>query len=382
MLGLRHRGQADSIHEARRRRCWTGTRRGGFWDARRPFGPRGARVLSLATGKRRVGLPHPRRRGAAGRCPRGSDAARGARIWCVLPRQAKRWVIDVFGHGSQIAWARRLRLGSWHVNHALNVIDARGHVHGVVLRRWARSGWEADDPDYTVQREVRVLQLLQSTAIPAPAVIAADPAGERCDVPALLLTRLAGHPPAHADTESDGFCRQLAETLAAIHDIGAGAQSRLGLDSYRLYYDRAQATPARWMPATPTWSRAIATVRQPPPRTAMTLIHRDYHPENTLWSRRRLTGVVDWTQAAWGPPGLDVGHMRWNLVLDHGQAVANRFLACYQAANGRAVEDQPYWDLVSLFDLLLAGGDEPGDIDPDDLRVLEDYAATALSSHA
>lgn len=68
--------------------------------------------------------------------------------------------------------------------------------------------------------------------------------------------------------------------------------------------------------------------------------------------------------------------------LDHGQAVANRFLACYQAANGRAVEDQPYWDLVSLFDLLLADGDEPGDIDPDDLRVLEDYAATALSSHA
>lgn len=133
----------------------------------------------------------------------------------------------MFGHGSEIAWARRLRLGGWHVNHALNVIDARGRVHRVVLRRWARSGWEADDPDYTVQREVRVLQLLQSTAIPAPALIAADPAGERCDVPAVLLTRLAGHPPARADTESDGFCRQLAETLAAIHDIGAGTQSRL-----------------------------------------------------------------------------------------------------------------------------------------------------------
>jgi aminoglycoside phosphotransferase (APT) family kinase protein len=94
-----------------------------------------------------------------------------------------------------------------------------------------------------------------------------------------------------------------------------------------------------------------------------------------------LTGVVDWTQASLGPPALDLGHMRWNLLLDHGQAVADRFLAGYQAATGRAVDDQPYWDLVSLFDLLLDLEDGPGDIDPNDLRALEDYAATALKPH-
>jgi aminoglycoside phosphotransferase (APT) family kinase protein len=113
---------------------------------------------------------------------------------------------------------------------------------------------------------------------------------------------LPGHRPSPADAASDGFSRQLAETLAAIHDVGRGAESRL--DTYRLYYDRADATLAPFIPATSTWSRAIATVREPPPTTAMTLIHRDYHPENTLWSRRRLTGVVDWTQASSGPPGL------------------------------------------------------------------------------
>ena len=32
------------------------------------------------------------------------------------------------------------------------------------------------------------------------------------------------------------------------------------------------------------------------------------------WSRGLLTGMVDWTQASWGPPELDLGHMRWNLV--------------------------------------------------------------------
>jgi hypothetical protein len=56
-------------------------------------------------------------------------------------------------------------------------------------------------------------------------VVAADPDGDRCDVPAILLTRLSSHPPRPADTsDADGFCRQLAETLALIHDLpDAGA---------------------------------------------------------------------------------------------------------------------------------------------------------------
>jgi aminoglycoside phosphotransferase (APT) family kinase protein len=194
----------------------------------------------------------------------------------------------------------------------------------------------------------------------------------------VLLTRLPGHPPSPADAKSGGFCDQLAETLAAIHDLGRGGESRL--DTYRLYYDRTDAQLARWMPTTSTWSRAIAIVREAPPTTAMTLIHRDYHPANTLWSRQRLTGVVDWTQASWGPPGLDLGHMRWNLVLDYGQTVADNFLACYQAVTGRPPPHQGYWDLVSLFDLLLDVGDDPGDITAHDLPLLEAHAAAALKT--
>lgn len=43
---------------------------------------------------------------------------------------------------------------------ALDVLDAGGQTHRQVLRRWARPGWDADDPDYTAEREVRVLELL------------------------------------------------------------------------------------------------------------------------------------------------------------------------------------------------------------------------------
>jgi len=48
----------------------------------------------------------------------------------------------------------------------------------------------------------------------------------------MLLTRLAGHPPRPADIDADGFCRQLAETLAAIHDVDGTAEAQL--DPYHL----------------------------------------------------------------------------------------------------------------------------------------------------
>lgn len=296
----------------------------------------------------------------------------------MLPDRAVRWVTDALGPGSRLLAARRLRPGGWHVNHALDVACADGPVRRLVLRRWARPGWEADDPDYTVGREVRVLNLLAATQVPVPEVVAAEPDGSRCDVPAILATRLPGHPPRPADAEAEGFCRQLAQTLALIHAAGDGALP--SLLPYRLYYDRAGAEPARWMCGSPVWARAIAAVREAPPPTVPTLIHRDYHPENTLWSRGRLTGVVDWTQASWGPPELDVAHMRWNLAADHGQQVADRFLASYRAITGRALQHQPYWDLVSLLDLLLDGDpDDPGDIEPDDQRMFQAYAEAALS---
>jgi aminoglycoside phosphotransferase (APT) family kinase protein len=293
----------------------------------------------------------------------------------VLPDAALRWVIAVVGRGSHVRSARRLRPGSWHVNHALDVIDGRSRIHRLVLRRWARPGWAADDPDYTAQREAGVLELLRPAAVRVPEVVAADPEAAHCDVPALLLTRLAGHPPRSAEAGADGFCRDLAGTLAQIHHAGGTAGTRL--HPYRLYYDRAHAAPARWMPATAIWAEVTAAVREPPPPAAMTLIHRDYHPQNTLWSRLRLTGVVDWTQASWGPPALDLGHMRWNLVADYGQDVADRFLACYRTATGATPGDQPYWDLVALLDLLL-DGDGPGDIEPGDMREFEAYARTVL----
>ena len=67
------------------------------------------------------------------------------------------WVARTMWPGSRIHVVRRLPLGGWHLNHALTVIDRRGRVHRLVLRRWARPDWDSDDPDYTAAREMTIL---------------------------------------------------------------------------------------------------------------------------------------------------------------------------------------------------------------------------------
>ena len=117
-----------------------------------------------------------------------------------------------------------------------------------------------------------------------------------------------------------------------------------------------------------------------PPATGETMIHRDFHPENTLWSRGPTLRSRGLDPGLMGTPWLDLGHIRWNLVLDAGQPIADRFLACYQALTGISLDDQPYWDLISLFDLVLdRDPDHPGDIHADDQRDLTAYVKKVLA---
>ena len=80
------------------------------------------------------------------------------------------------------------------------------------------------------------------------------------------------------------------------------------------------------------------------------------HPGNTLWRGNRPGGVMDWPQASWGPPAVDVGHMRWNLALRWGLSAAQGLLDAYVATSGATPPHQLYWDLASLLDRVLEVG--------------------------
>jgi aminoglycoside phosphotransferase (APT) family kinase protein len=289
------------------------------------------------------------------------------------PERTLRWALESIGPGSWLTSLRRLTAGGWHANHAITIVDGSGAEHRLVLRRWARPEWADEDPDFTAEREAAMLDLLSGSPIPAPRLIAADTEGVECDVPTLLLDRLDGGPPGLPDDMS-AFLAQLAEALTTIHAVDGGARDRIA--GFRTFYDPRSLEPPAWSERPAVWERALEIARAEPPQGPRCFIHRDYHPENTLWSRGRLTGIVDWTSACWGPPALDLGHMRWNLAVTYGVDAAAEFLRLHRTLAGR-LDDRRYWDAVALVDVL-------PEIDPEkwtafDLARFDTYLESVLA---
>jgi aminoglycoside phosphotransferase (APT) family kinase protein len=281
------------------------------------------------------------------------------------PAAALAWAAAV-GPGSRVVRVRLLA-SSWLANHAVDVADAAGRLHRLVLRRWARPGWEVDDPTFTAAREAQALQLLAAMPVPAPRLVAADPDAASCDVPALLLTRLPGRTP---DVAADPrrLVAGVAAALPAIHAAGGAAV----LPAWHRFCDPTALVPPAWSARPELWARALEVAASRPLVDQPCLIHRDYHPGNTLWSRGRLVGVVDWNFASWGSPSVDLGHMRVNLATDLGTAWADEFLAAYRALTG--FQHHPWWDLAAMVDVLPEWEPEPGP----EVDRLEAFVAAAL----
>ena len=291
------------------------------------------------------------------------------------PAAALRWAAGQFGPGSRVVSVRPLS-SAWLANHAVDVADAAGRVHRVVLRRWARPGWDEEDPDFTAAREAAVLELLAPTPVPAPALVAADPDAEICDVPALLETRLPGGPP-DLGGDPGPLVEGLAAALPPIHAVAVPGAGSGPVPPYHRFHEPEGLVPPAWSARPDLWARAFAVAAGPPPAGRPCFIHRDYHPANTLWTGGRLTGVVDWVGGSWGPPSVDLGHMRVNLAWDLDLAVADRFLAAHRALTG--FDHHPYWDVACAVDVVpeLRSDDPPPD---PTLQRMEELVAAALAS--
>jgi aminoglycoside phosphotransferase (APT) family kinase protein len=247
------------------------------------------------------------------------------------------WVEQTIGRGARVTAIRRLTGGLTSQVHELTVQRA-GRRERYVLRSWAPTDDNKDWPLRTVAAEATVLTALERTDLPAPRLVAStsDPVAGG---PALLMTRVPGRM-LLMPRDRDSWLRQMAEMLARIHECGATGPR------FESWLDVGTLTPPADASRVDIWRDAFALVSEPREATHVRFLHRDYQHFNLLWARERLTGVVDWSSASVGPPGIDVGHCRLNLTLLFSVDVAERFRELYEAAAGRAVE--PYWDIHAL----------------------------------
>lgn len=262
------------------------------------------------------------------------------------PSEALEWAARAIGDGARVTSVRRMRGGMSAAVHALSIEDARGARHRVVLRRFLRADWFAREPDLA-EREARVLRLLEPCAIATPILVAVDTDGSSIDAPAVLMTRLPGRIEL-APRDPEPYLRAMAEVLPRIHEIDVGSPAVMQL--YQTYNDLDALEPPSWSRRPAAWQAVIALARGPQPDTPDRFIHRDFHPGNVLWSRGRLSGVVDWVNASHGAVGVDLGHCRANLVVLFGLETAERFRALHESIAGTA--QHPFWDAITLIEAL------------------------------
>jgi Ser/Thr protein kinase RdoA (MazF antagonist) len=243
-----------------------------------------------------------------------------------IPNGVREWVAHAAG--SQVRTVRRLPGASTSAVHRLDLTD--GSV--LVLRRYLWRCYVQSEPD-APGREADALRFARLRGLPVPELVAADPTGSEIGdgVPVLLMTFVPGRAVAVPDLH------QLAEAAAAIHSIDAEA---FGHDYYG-WYEPEMTTPPPWTRHPELWERAIELWRDHMPSYRAAFVHRDFHPGNVLWSRGRLSGVVDWAAACRGPIGCDLAHCRSNLRDLSGPSAGDAFAAAYEAITGEPLD--PFW---------------------------------------
>jgi len=261
----------------------------------------------------------------------------------VLSENTRRWIEGATS--GRIISVRALPGATSSLLHAVEVEGATGK-RSLVLRHFVSEKWVKAEPGVAV-REGMSLQHATRAGLPAPELVALDADGEHCGVPATLATRLEGNVVLEP-SDPEQWLRGLAEIAARIHRVDAAGFRW----KYRRYNEGATLTLPRWSKQQDAWAKAIEVVEGPPRSYSECFVHRDYHPSNVLWQNDRVSGVVDWVNGCRGPAGIDVAWCRHNLANLHGVSVADEFLAAYVAEAGSEFKYDPYWDLMSVVELL------------------------------
>lgn len=249
------------------------------------------------------------------------------------------------GRGYRIVRVRRLTGGIETATHELTLRrsdDADTSPLKLVLRR-PHLASVARDPDRTARiAEALAHAAIHAPSLPIPEVVAHDGG-------ALLMRKLPGRIEL-TPKSSRSWLQQLADTLRTIHGIPLMPHAPTWSEPPEL----GDRRPPPWSEHPHLWDQALERVAAGPPPPAdgeLSFVHGDFQHFNLLWSRGRLTGIVDWSAYDTHQRSRDAGHCRLNLAILYGADVANDFARRY----GLPVD--PWWDLFETVIFLPSWGD-------------------------
>lgn len=235
--------------------------------------------------------------------------------------------------------------------HLVEVIFPDQKAEHIVVRRYNPENGHVVEK---ARREFHALQLLGRYAIPVPEPILLDEAGDTLELPGIVTKFVEGRQiePPNSAPEWGHKAQETAEMLAKIHSVPFDDSIRPLLmdDNVEVAWFLKSGHVPDWMQADTDGERVWRTIQHLLParhEVAPVILHTDYWSGNILWQDGHLSAVVDWEEAGYGDPAVDVAYCRMEYYLEGLDDAADEFLHAYEAMNGQTVANLGLWELAA-----------------------------------
>jgi aminoglycoside phosphotransferase (APT) family kinase protein len=217
---------------------------------------------------------------------------------------------------------------------------------------------------YDLERQFRILQALEPTAVLAPRALWWEPTGEVLGREFYVMERTPGEAyerevPSELDEDPNRIprmCESLIDQLAEIHLVDLRASGLESLGDGASFIDRQLAHWSGEMRRVqhgplPALERLLTEIhlQRPPTSRRVALVHGDTKPGNFGFVDDEVSAVFDWEMADVGDPLADIGYLE--LMWSYPVGITSRpsapsiddMLLRYQERTGIEVEHRPWY---------------------------------------
>lgn len=235
--------------------------------------------------------------------------------------------------------------------HLVNIEFTDRPTQKIVLRRYNETNGDCSGK---ARREFHTLKLLQGQGFPAPRPLYLDDTGNLLGSPGIMTEFVDGEQ-IDIDTEPHNWGNKIdvvAQMLARIHATPFDDSTRQHLMNGNIeaaWFVKSGTIPD-YVKQHPDGVMVWKTVAERLPQirpVEPVLLHLDYWSGNILWDKGQISAVVDWEEAAYGDPAIDIAYCRMELYLQGLDEAAERFLRTYEKAAGNPVAHLGLWELAA-----------------------------------
>jgi len=259
--------------------------------------------------------------------------------------------LNGFVPGSTIKSIRLLAGSYSNYTHLLEYQTDDGVQQQIVLRRYNPSN---GTPTEKANLEFNTLAWLHSKGLPVAKPLYLDLDGSVLGSPGFAMSFVPGQSvvwPDYPPNDPTGWAIKVGKMLARIHSTPCEPYPKFLHDNNELalWFLRSGKIPdyIRNDPDGLAIWEAILDHMPDFKGVKKSLIHLDYWAGNLLWDGDEICLVVDWEEAGYGEPAIDVAYCLMDMILVGEPHAAEAFLDTYESMIGEKVEHLAFWELAA-----------------------------------